>query len=269
VTDETTTKLAPVQVMRGEPFPRSIPWHFHARAWSEYAAHHRDQSAERIAERGGFGVSEVVACLTPGLGYHRTQAVTPEHVAKVRAEIEDWTSGVTALRTRLAAYEETDRRLRTRAEDAEGRLRVLTAHHAAMTEAFAQSERLAFADRDGLRTRLAKAEADHAEACAVIDRVEAELPLTPHYGLVERLVYMRDGLRARAAKAEADIEALHKDAERHVAEAVRERLDAARQEGRREALALPGLCRVLTPTEWNDLIEDHEAAITKADDDRR
>jgi hypothetical protein len=75
-------------------------------------------------------------------------------------------------------------------------------------------------------------------------------------------------LTTRLAKADEAIEALHMDAERHVAEAVRERLDAARQEGRREALALPGLCRVLTPTEWNDLLEAHEARVAKAEEER-
>ena len=73
MTDETTKRMAPVQVTRGEPFPRSIPWHFHERAWSEYAAHHHGQSAERIAERGGFGVSEVVACTRPPSMDHRTE----------------------------------------------------------------------------------------------------------------------------------------------------------------------------------------------------
>jgi hypothetical protein len=41
-----------------------IPWDIHVRAWQVYAAAgYGDQSAERIAERGGFGYSELVMLL--------------------------------------------------------------------------------------------------------------------------------------------------------------------------------------------------------------
>lgn len=62
-------RTAPIQPQRGLPFPARVPWALHERAWSQYAAAgHGDQSAERLAERGGFGVGEFVACLL-GRGY--------------------------------------------------------------------------------------------------------------------------------------------------------------------------------------------------------
>ena len=41
---------APVQAPYG-----TISWAEHVEAWTDYAKHHKGQSAERIAERGGFG----------------------------------------------------------------------------------------------------------------------------------------------------------------------------------------------------------------------
>ena len=39
----------------------SIAWAEHVEAWEDYARRYgRDQSAERIAERGGFGYQELV-----------------------------------------------------------------------------------------------------------------------------------------------------------------------------------------------------------------
>lgn len=98
---------APVQADRtygkdkrpAHPFPLRIPWHFHERAWSVYAAAgHGSQSAVRMAERGGFGVLELVACIALG-NYHADydREITAEHVASVRNEIEEWTSGSKAL----------------------------------------------------------------------------------------------------------------------------------------------------------------------------
>lgn len=44
--------------------PGTITWDEHLRAWSVYAAcGHGDQSAERIAERGGFGYDELTRLL--------------------------------------------------------------------------------------------------------------------------------------------------------------------------------------------------------------
>lgn len=38
-----------------------IPWSVHVRAWNAYAAKYsKDQSAERIAERGGFDVADYI-----------------------------------------------------------------------------------------------------------------------------------------------------------------------------------------------------------------
>jgi len=46
-----------------------VAWAEHVRAWDAYAAQYgRDQSAERIAERGGFGFIE----LTKFLGHEPT-----------------------------------------------------------------------------------------------------------------------------------------------------------------------------------------------------
>jgi hypothetical protein len=55
----------------------------------------------RLAERSGFSVRELVACLALG-NYHADYTkITEEHVAPVRTEIEDWLTGVTALREDL------------------------------------------------------------------------------------------------------------------------------------------------------------------------
>lgn len=65
-------RRAPVQgdrsMAKGQPGrePGTISWEEHVRAWEEYARRYgRDQSAERIAERGGFGYRE----LTDQLGH--------------------------------------------------------------------------------------------------------------------------------------------------------------------------------------------------------
>jgi hypothetical protein len=53
-------KTAPVQANKAS----QIPWEVHVHAWQVYAAlGHGSQSAERIAERGGFGWSELVLLL--------------------------------------------------------------------------------------------------------------------------------------------------------------------------------------------------------------
>jgi len=96
-------RTAPVQANRGVPFPTRIPWVMHERAWSQYAkAGHGSQSAERLAERGGFGVMELVACLTPGRGYNCDYAtITPDEIRAVREEAE----GLTALLDRIERLE--------------------------------------------------------------------------------------------------------------------------------------------------------------------
>lgn len=54
--------MAPVQA--GSRTPTSIPWEVHVRVWQVYAAlGHGSQSAQRIAERGGFGHAEVIRML--------------------------------------------------------------------------------------------------------------------------------------------------------------------------------------------------------------
>jgi hypothetical protein len=56
-------RRAPVQ-QDNERGPGSIAWVEHLDAWSSYAARFgSSQSAERIAERGGFGYRELVVLL--------------------------------------------------------------------------------------------------------------------------------------------------------------------------------------------------------------
>lgn len=51
----TDNLRAPVQ-----GYSAGIPWSLHLRAWDRYAEKYgRSQSAKRLAERGGFGVSEL------------------------------------------------------------------------------------------------------------------------------------------------------------------------------------------------------------------
>ena len=43
--------------------PGTITWEEHLRAWNGYAARYPQQSAERVAERGGFSYGELVMFL--------------------------------------------------------------------------------------------------------------------------------------------------------------------------------------------------------------
>jgi hypothetical protein len=40
-----------------------VPWRIHQKAWEEYAKHYSGQSAERLADRGGFGLVELIYLL--------------------------------------------------------------------------------------------------------------------------------------------------------------------------------------------------------------
>lgn len=40
-----------------------VPWRIHDKAWQEYAKHYKGQSAETLAERGGFGLIELIYLL--------------------------------------------------------------------------------------------------------------------------------------------------------------------------------------------------------------
>lgn len=55
-------KTAPVQSHKDMPAGQ-IPWALHELAWEEYARQGHMQSAQRIADRGGFSWAEIVACL--------------------------------------------------------------------------------------------------------------------------------------------------------------------------------------------------------------
>lgn len=81
----TAERRAPVQGWRviGEREPRkvrgTIPWELHERIWAAYAARYgRDQSAERIAERGGFGYREAQRLLFGRLGLGDDLEYLPE-----------------------------------------------------------------------------------------------------------------------------------------------------------------------------------------------
>jgi hypothetical protein len=55
---QPSSETAPVQGPSG-----TISWAEHVEAWTDYAKHYKGQSAERIAERGGFGYNELVTHL--------------------------------------------------------------------------------------------------------------------------------------------------------------------------------------------------------------
>lgn len=58
---------APVLADKTNPRHGTIPWSVHLRVWQAYAAAgHGDQSAERIAERGGFSYDECQRWLAQG-----------------------------------------------------------------------------------------------------------------------------------------------------------------------------------------------------------
>lgn len=52
------TSLARVRV-NGKPYG-TISWAEHVEAWVDYHRHHPVQDAQQIAERGGFGLAELV-----------------------------------------------------------------------------------------------------------------------------------------------------------------------------------------------------------------
>jgi hypothetical protein len=78
---------APVQ---GERHGTTIPWDVHLRAWQVYAAcGNGDQSAERIAERGGFGYGELIKLLAErnpygGDGWNPLTELQQRHLTRLR-----------------------------------------------------------------------------------------------------------------------------------------------------------------------------------------
>ena len=60
-------KYAPIQMPHHGRTPHGlrfrIPWRIHEKAWQEYHKHYRDQSAEVLAKRGGFGLEELIYLL--------------------------------------------------------------------------------------------------------------------------------------------------------------------------------------------------------------
>lgn len=58
-------QVAPLRTPDGKRY--QIPWWIHLKAWEQYARlGHGDQSAERVAERGGFGLEEILIMLAGG-----------------------------------------------------------------------------------------------------------------------------------------------------------------------------------------------------------
>lgn len=59
---------APIQMPHHGHTPHGlqfrVPWRIHKKAWEQYARlGHGSQSAERLAERGGFGLTELIILL--------------------------------------------------------------------------------------------------------------------------------------------------------------------------------------------------------------
>ena|SRR5688572_24028212 len=83
---EQVPKQAPVQ---GQPGRRdgsfTVDWDIHVRAWQVYAAlGHGDQSAQRIAERGGFGALEMIVMLAERNPWGICEPLTEYQLAKLR-----------------------------------------------------------------------------------------------------------------------------------------------------------------------------------------
>lgn len=72
----TLVRVAPVQGEYKKRPAGTVPWEIHEQAWENYAARlGKNQTAERIAERGGFGYREM-QCLLAG---HDAFGCTVEH----------------------------------------------------------------------------------------------------------------------------------------------------------------------------------------------
>ena len=78
-----------------------IPWSLHERAWEKYNQRHRGQSAEKIAERGGFGIEEMDEYF-PGWRYEASE------IAKLKEEIERLQTDALFVQLR-ASKEERDK----------------------------------------------------------------------------------------------------------------------------------------------------------------
>lgn len=68
-------KNAPVQVPHNGRFPHGlkfrVPWRIHLKAWEVYHKSYPDQSAERLADRGGFGLEELIYFLAGENPYNK------------------------------------------------------------------------------------------------------------------------------------------------------------------------------------------------------
>jgi len=121
-----------------------IPWSVHEAAWQGYASlYGKRQSAERIAERGGFGVEEMD-------DYHPTWREESEEIPRMRKRIA-------ALEAEKANLVTINRQLRGR-PDLGDRARSVDALH----------ERIA--ELEGLLLRVN----EHHQSCAVMEEVWGE-----------------------------------------------------------------------------------------------
>jgi len=85
-------KIAPVQ-----GHSPGIPWSLHVRAWNAYSAKYgKQQSAERIAERGGFSASEL-DIFVPGWRRYDVSEITKARISEVEAERDTLAAGYDRL----------------------------------------------------------------------------------------------------------------------------------------------------------------------------
>jgi hypothetical protein len=93
----TAEKTFPIMYSRGDhPGPIAIPWHIAEAAYSAYSARHgSDQSLERLAERGGFGASEMD-------DLHPSWRSEVDEIVKLRAELSIAKSEIAERAERLA-----------------------------------------------------------------------------------------------------------------------------------------------------------------------
>ncbi|GAA2867023.1 hypothetical protein GGQ99_001347 [Aminobacter niigataensis] len=113
----TDNLRAPVQ-----GYSAGIPWSLHLRAWDVYAKKYgRSQTAERLAERGGFGTQEL-DIFVPGWRDEVSEITRlQEALAAAEAEVER----LLPIEAEAAEGREINGELRTKLVEAEARLTAL------------------------------------------------------------------------------------------------------------------------------------------------
>ncbi len=85
-------KNVPVQMPHAGHVPHGIsmriPWRIHEKAWQTYAKFYSGQSAERLAERGGFGLEELIYLLAGEDPFtnHADDSMTTDFFRKFKGE---------------------------------------------------------------------------------------------------------------------------------------------------------------------------------------